>query len=467
MQKVYLLLRDNRQTGPYSLDELLQLGLKPFDLIWVEGKSFGWSYPAEIEQLKPYAPKQPETVIDSPVNSRDHYTTFESARVEEKIPIAASKPDTKKIFISLPGNTLRQAATVAEQAPTASDALEQKAEELRKRAQAYAASKPQAPAPALETKLSRTLSDVEEDFTSWVYTKKISTQKHSLKKYAKPLAAFVFLFASGFFVFKMITKPESPGIAKQQEPAIQKSVEAPAITETPAEKQDVSMEPALDEQITTAIRTEEAPQQAKPKKAEKPASNIAKTAKASIPTVAGVPQKNESPAPVMDKEEAPVSTEKAEVVVTDQGEQKKTLGQKIDGFFGKLKTKREERKKAGASADNGEERSATRRGDAPELVDITELADLSSNERSNEWMMGVQGLKLNLKNNSNLTIKTAEVEVRYYNDQNDLLDKKIVRFANIPSKKSVTMPAPDHRLADHVAYKVLSAKGVTDSYARQ
>ena len=39
MHKVYLLLRNNRQTGPYSLDELLKLNLKPFDLVWVDGRS--------------------------------------------------------------------------------------------------------------------------------------------------------------------------------------------------------------------------------------------------------------------------------------------------------------------------------------------------------------------------------------------------------------------------------------------
>jgi len=53
MHRIYSLLRSNKQSGPYSLEELLHLNLKPFDLIWVEGKS-GWSYPSEIESLKPF-----------------------------------------------------------------------------------------------------------------------------------------------------------------------------------------------------------------------------------------------------------------------------------------------------------------------------------------------------------------------------------------------------------------------------
>ncbi len=54
MQKVYLLLRNNQQTGPHSFEELLKLQLKPVDLIWVEGKSLGWRHPTEIETLQPF-----------------------------------------------------------------------------------------------------------------------------------------------------------------------------------------------------------------------------------------------------------------------------------------------------------------------------------------------------------------------------------------------------------------------------
>ena len=54
MQKIYVLLRNDQQTGPYSLQELIQFDLKPYDLIWIEGKSAGWYYPQEIGALHPY-----------------------------------------------------------------------------------------------------------------------------------------------------------------------------------------------------------------------------------------------------------------------------------------------------------------------------------------------------------------------------------------------------------------------------
>ncbi|MBS1738512.1 MAG: DUF4339 domain-containing protein [Bacteroidetes bacterium] len=54
--KAYLLLRNNKQTGPYSLEELQEMELKPFDLVWIERKSSAWRYPSEIKDLEAYIP---------------------------------------------------------------------------------------------------------------------------------------------------------------------------------------------------------------------------------------------------------------------------------------------------------------------------------------------------------------------------------------------------------------------------
>jgi len=50
--KRYLLLRNNRETGPYSLEQLTAAGLQPLDLVWVEGESTSWSHPHEMDGLK-------------------------------------------------------------------------------------------------------------------------------------------------------------------------------------------------------------------------------------------------------------------------------------------------------------------------------------------------------------------------------------------------------------------------------
>lgn len=60
----YLLLRNNKEKGPFSLDELIQHGLKPYDLVWVNGKSAAWRYPGEIAELKEYSPAVEEQPYD-------------------------------------------------------------------------------------------------------------------------------------------------------------------------------------------------------------------------------------------------------------------------------------------------------------------------------------------------------------------------------------------------------------------
>lgn len=61
---MYLLLRNNKQSGPYSLEELKNMGMKAYDLVWLEGKSAAWRYPSEIEELKEFAPAVEEQPFD-------------------------------------------------------------------------------------------------------------------------------------------------------------------------------------------------------------------------------------------------------------------------------------------------------------------------------------------------------------------------------------------------------------------
>lgn len=51
MYKQYILLRDNKKSGPYNHDDLLQLNIKPFDLLWVQDKSTSWQTADTISEL--------------------------------------------------------------------------------------------------------------------------------------------------------------------------------------------------------------------------------------------------------------------------------------------------------------------------------------------------------------------------------------------------------------------------------
>ncbi len=169
----YLLLRDNKQTGPYSKEEIIEKGFKPYDLIWAEGKSAGWRYPGELPEFTAYAPmveeqpfdrffKKPSSTTSSSYNSTNNNSTNSSYNTslnstvatasatitEKKIiePVAEIKSaepvietiveqeqakiipiQPRKIFVTLPGSTIVPAATKPQ--PVASKPI--KAEESK------------------------------------------------------------------------------------------------------------------------------------------------------------------------------------------------------------------------------------------------------------------------------------------------------------------------------------------------
>ncbi len=60
----YNLLRNNKTSGPHTFDQMVELGFKPYDLVWVEGKSAAWRYPGEIAEFKELAPLVEEQPYD-------------------------------------------------------------------------------------------------------------------------------------------------------------------------------------------------------------------------------------------------------------------------------------------------------------------------------------------------------------------------------------------------------------------
>lgn len=48
----YFLLRENNESGPFTLEEMRNKHLLKTDLVWVEGLSAQWNHPTELDELK-------------------------------------------------------------------------------------------------------------------------------------------------------------------------------------------------------------------------------------------------------------------------------------------------------------------------------------------------------------------------------------------------------------------------------
>ena len=100
----YLLLRDNKQSGPYTFEEIRTKGLKAYDLVWIEGKSAAWRYPCEIGELSAFAPAVEEQPFDrfykkpgTPAN-----TSKESVAATIVTGDPSSVPGKRIIYVTLP-----------------------------------------------------------------------------------------------------------------------------------------------------------------------------------------------------------------------------------------------------------------------------------------------------------------------------------------------------------------------------
>jgi hypothetical protein len=498
MTKVYLLLRNNKQSGPHSLEELLKLGIKPMDLLWVEGRSSGWSYPSEIVTLKPYVTPATETskqpVIEKKSESQPSLHTHNKTFMPVEKPTASnSEPSpSSKVYVSMPARMSRPAEVKKQDADNVAEdnmagKIEKKAEELRKKIQSYVPeNKPVTKTvEPVTTKYSSTIPEREEQYTSWIYNQKTSKAtriSEDQKKWAAIIIAALLIVAVGFGISQFHTDNKKVTLAvATTETDAAKAIPDPLVTEPPAP----ATLPITENTVTNNTVVEPSKKIVKNTIIEKPVVQMSKavltTENRKKTTVAKSPVKElaaKKTAPLIIKpEEVKAVPKKEPEVIVAIPKKKKTLNEKVDAFFSKLIHKKEEAPVVETpppannttSVAGTTERKAIHRDDkttasapvVPKVAEHTNLADfveVTSNKPSESWMLGVHGLKVSLHNNGSEMIKTAQVEMRYYTDQNEVLDKKIVNFNNIPPGKTVTLPAPDHRLADHADFRLVNAK---------
>jgi len=498
MQKVYLLLRSNKQTGPYSLEEILQLNLKPFDLVWVDGRSAAWQYPSEIAALKPYVSETPQA--EAP------FKPVETAAMEENVSPASridvvSEPQNpkpqkteipKRVFVSVPKSVISsdEHKTASSQTsfdehkeympPVEEPAYETK-EEIESTTRSYSHSYEQpkiANEGAIRTNYSRPVQEVEEDYTNWVYKQK-TKKKSSVHPKDVVLAVLVLaIIGGGYYVMSRPSVVNS--VLPTNKTAAQSRPQPEGkVSEQTKPNEILSQEQKADTHSNSEINTIQTNQSKNIKTKNRAIVSPGQT-NSSVPESQNSIPIEKTHTNIQNDNEPTVkqSTERQQPKQTLPTDKKKKLGEVLKGIFSKKEKKEESQNDAPVVEDPkpANNRQATKRDetDAPDnhssAADISsatlmEQVDLSSNAPEN-WMMGVKNLKITLKNRSNVTIQAASVAVSYYNENNELLEKKLIYFSNVAPKSKATVGAPDHKFADHVDFKLTTITPKEDRYAR-
>jgi hypothetical protein len=451
MSKIYSLLRNNKQTGPYSLEELVQLQLKPFDLVWAEGKSAGWLYPSEIDALKPYlettavsseaevqSPKpevpspKPEVLSLKPVVKPSQPLAV--AEEKKSGPVAPIIPQKKKsskaIYVSLPAgmNPVQVAvpvpATEVKQAPVQpvaavaetsgdgageepTESFEARVERMRRRVAAVESKeKVEEEVDEINTKYSRSLDDIKEEYSSWMKEQK-SKKRFPVKKMVIGVAALLVLTAGGWLAYAFLSSAPDPVSSAQQPlaeaaiPAVKKESNAEqeydmpgdASTRAVIERLDHTLEVLEANEKKTAAKKKTTPAETKKRVSDPVRTTPVPAAKKNTETASGktTQEKSTSPSP---------------------------------------QTPRREKSS----------------------VPLSKLVNIQG--RVVKARKGIDGVEITLQNNSDQTLKLVAVDVLYHKGNNSVIQRETIYFSDIRPGTSRMLVAPGNRNARGANYQL-------------
>ncbi|HEX2532675.1 MAG TPA: hypothetical protein VHK69_03005 [Chitinophagaceae bacterium] len=445
MQKIYLLLRNNRQSGPFTLADLVQQSLRITDLIWVEGQSAGWRNPQEIESLQSFVPEataklhsalpvhpvttprtaNPEGIIQTPDTSAiPARPAFIPKKIHVSLPAGKAAPVTPPVTPPPPAAVAP--APDAEESPE--EKLKQKADDLYRKIQAYNQEQQKAKETGtLDTKYSRSLEDIKEEYSEWMHRtqKKRFRRPPSLLRYAGAAVILAGLFFTGRQIWNNSDATASPATVAPQTALTQ----TPQATKETDEEAPESTPTPQEEPIVSRLK-EDAPLRSTPvdpgpavpqKKAMPPASR------------AVVETQPESPAPA---ETSVVIEELPPAPASRNGTRQRRI--RTEG------TEAEKEVPPPVTAANKPKTSASAIGKQIQL----------SEKYINSDGRGINGLQLTVYNNSDQFVNVVAVDVSYYRNSDKLLEKKTLYFNNIPPRSRSSLPAPDNRRATTVQYQV-------------
>jgi hypothetical protein len=445
----YLLLRSNKQSGPYSLQQLVSLGLKPYDLVWLEGKSAAWRYPSEVEGLKAYSPateeqpydrfyKKPEEKPQEKINkpAQPQQETYILPKEETYVLPVENKTVTtsRKVFVAMPENHLpkkQSQPVVVKTAPIVEEkpiAVEEKKVESKP---LYTTPEPlpkepvlpkQEPVikaypvslneePILNEKYSESLDDIKKRYTETYLSRKkrskwTSTHTSVLQVFGGAIV-FCLIVVVIYRNFANEDKTQSKTTMIQPD---KRSINTGATTTT-----STVIPPIIPEANISSTK--------KPK-TKKEDTNIPAE---SLVTNSGQQKNNEV---IKENENEIAAVEKKAVMLPKAAEEKP------------LDTKPKTRP-----------------------VNINKLVNVQANNYKQRAFGGVMNLELTVNNDSKFELDKVIVELQYLKPSEQPIKTEKIVFNSIEANGSKTLKIPDYLRGVKVAYRVMEIE--SSQYDRQ
>jgi hypothetical protein len=458
----YLLLRNNKESGPYSLDNLMELGLKPYDLIWVQGRSAAWRYPSEVEELKPIAAaieeqpfdrfyKKTETFVEEIKNQ----TFFNKKKIAAPIPVSPIVTETKyekpvadppyqkpvvepifekpvaepqyekyipkrSVVVTMPG----QKDIVAKQPAK---------EEVQVQPTITISENPA----AAQIKYSQPLDEIKEMYVKTLHDRKQKIARKTFWLQSMKKGAVVMSLVAVGVIAGFIIKPN-----KSKQAGITAGVEKPSQSLVP------KTEPAINTPDTTVSSNSTASVTEPLHLLHQPAGGY----------VNKVPETESKPAELKQSPEKPINDNVKKEVATTTAENKLNTASLLpEGVETDPATGERNRKVRSGNTETGSNNnSSERKSSLP--ADVSNLVSVKSNEYKRVAFGGIRDLQLTVTNDSKYILDNVTVEVQYIKPNELPLKTESIQFTSIAPNATSTIRVPDTNRGIKVIFRITNIK---------
>lgn len=456
----YLLLRNNKETGPYGLEELVKMGLKAYDLVWVNGKSAAWRYPGEINELKPFAPD----VVEQPFDRFFKKPQPAQELLVNPIPTEKNDPEPvytpkKSVFVTMPGQQ-KNVKPVVPQTVTAKpkqvqpsyDAYQQYLPKTDvetivtvNEAQTITIKENAATATA-EIKYSKPLDEIKEMYVRTLQDRKQRiASKAVLIKTLKKVGVVVAIAGIGVLIgFTMKGKAPANPVAINQSSIPVTAIVDPEVAEQPTvgTTSDNAIQPQNDIDIssTTGRQIEET----------KPADREAQLMTHNQVTQSVLAKPTPKQSLMVDEPVKQVPVKKQ--LTGDEV----SPGVDLNSNTGERSRKvREANDNEVVAANNDEEVTADHsKPNAVMNTGLSRQVSVKANEYKKVAFGGIRDLQLTVYNDSKFVLDNVVVEVNYLKPSELPLKTELVTFRSVSPGGSSTIRVPDTNRGIKVEYKI-------------
>ncbi|TKK66164.1 hypothetical protein FC093_18095 [Ilyomonas limi] len=486
----YRLLRNNKESGPYTKAQLEEMGLKPYDLLWIEGRGGAWLYASEIDDLKSIAPAIEEQPYDRFYKGKEKQTAItnskqnnsSNANTTNTTNTATLKQPKPRFRISGDKVVMIDNAALQEPKPL-HDALSSFTKTQPQQPEAVAAKA--APKQEIATHIQSVGLDWEDMYTDWKGEAKEKTEKpapakaqtmeevrqrfeeaklkqlgekqhktaNNTKQNIMAAVAILVLAIGGYAGYKMNQGSDSNS-ATQSTPAVEKAVILQNGNNQQQDPADANSNVSASAQQQTDDNTSEVANEVKNSlpadnsKTVNPAPLSAENNKENNPDT----KKEQSQIPAKNTEaNTTVKTDKKAVQqepVTDNN--KVTAGKNTQEDYTPYDIKKGTATAPIQAPPVTEPAIAKQEASKKSISDYISVSRLGSNTNSGS----VQNVLLSVKNVTDFPIDLAVVDIQYYGTNGRFQKGETMYVRNIGAGDNINVRIPDSKTSRSISYKV-------------